>query len=232
MAKPKNFWWMVKPNFGDVLTPHILEHFGIPFRRVGHAGAANAICIGSIARFARPGMHVYGSGFISEADPVQRRAVWHWVRGPYSRAKVIRAGGSCPEFYGDPAMLLPLIWGPSEPVHDVGIVPHYVDYDDCKRRFPGLPVIRLQTSDCREVVRQITSCRRIISSSLHGIIAAHAYGIPAAWVPFSDRLVGDGIKFRDHYASLGLEAKPSTIDNPDFQVGGLDLQPLIEAIRQ
>ena len=228
----KRFWWPIKPNFGDVLTPYILRHFRIPHTRVPNPASANALCIGSIAKFAKAGTHVYGSGFMSQNDPVAAKAVWHWVRGPYSRQKVLKAGGSCPELYGDPAMLLPLLWEPSEKIHEVGIVPHYVDFQDCRKMFPDLPVIDLVTHDCKEVVRQITSCKKIISSSLHGIIAAHAYGIPAAWVPFSDRLNGDGIKFRDHYASVGLEAKASTISNPDFQVGSLDIEPLVKAIKQ
>jgi len=79
-----------------------------------------------------------------------------------------------------------------------------------------LPVINLLDADPANVIGQITQCEKIISSSLHGIIAAHAYGIPAAWVKFSDKLAGDDTKFHDHYESLGLLAKLSCIDDPRF----------------
>lgn len=213
------FWWFhAENNYGDVLTPHILKHFGVD-ARWHHRDKANAIMVGSIAKWARPGMHVFGSGFIRQADIACKSATYHWVRGPLSRAKILAAGGLCHEKYGDPAMLLPDLWAPSEKKHEVGIVPHHVDYAEVVKT--GLHVIDL-TQPAEQVTAQITECRTIISSSLHGIIAAHAYGIPAAWVKFSDRLHGDGLKFRDHYASLGLEAKLSTLDDPEFQVGNLD----------
>ena len=230
LAKMKRFYWFDKPNYGDILTPFILDALGVKFRREQKRERANAICIGSIAKLARPGMAVYGSGFMRKTDRAERRADWRWVRGPYSRDIVMKYGGHVPEIYGDPAMMLPLVWSEAGKVHDVGIVPHYVDYEQCKAMFPDLPVIDLVSRNAKEVTKQITECRTIISSSLHGIIAAHAYGIPAAWVPFSDKLNGDGIKFRDHYASIGLDAIPSTFDNPEFSVGSLDVEPLIRAI--
>jgi hypothetical protein len=55
------------------------------------------------------------------------------------------------------------------------------------------------------VIDAIASCRAILSSSLHGIIAAHAYGVPATWVKPSDRPKGDGFKFLDYWASMGRD---------------------------
>jgi len=45
----------------------------------------------------------------------------------------------------------------------------------------------------------------VISSSLHGLIIAHAYNIPAIWVRLGNRLYGDNIKFRDYLLSVGIE---------------------------
>jgi hypothetical protein len=220
-----NVFWFRRPcpgNFGDILTPLILAHYGY---QVNHAmqEQADYMSIGSIAKLARKGITVLGSGAMTSGVKLDPEANWRWVRGPRTRDLVIRNGGQCPEIYGDPAMLLPRIVAPAtEKKHSVGIVPHYIDYEDVKAQYPDLPVINILNSDPTEVVREITSCEKIISSSLHGIVAAHAYGIPAAWVEFSDRLSGDGTKFHDHYESLGLGAVVSTVVSPVFTSAKFD----------
>jgi hypothetical protein len=225
------FWWVGTPrpgNFGDVLTPKILEYFNIPYER---SEDFDAICIGSIAKYAKSSTIVLGSGIISARDNVPATADWRFVRGPHTRNRVLACGGYCPEIYGDPALLLPLLCEESEKKYKVGIVPHYVDYDDVVSFNPDYKVIDLLTNDPIKTAKEITECETIISSSLHGIIAAHAYGIPAAWVKFSNKLKGDDIKFDDHYQSIGLTAELSTIHNPKFTTGSINLTPIIDIFK-
>lgn len=207
------FWFKQENNYGDVLTPYICRKLKVTCIWSPRP-SATAIMVGSIANKARPGMHVFGSGFIRRNDLICRNAIYHWVRGPISRQMVLNAGGKAPEIYGDAALLMPEFVRPSEKVHDVGYIPHHVDYADLKQELK----IDLTKGSIESITREITKYRRIISSSLHGIIVAHAYGIPAAWVKLSDKLTGDGMKFHDHYQSVGLKAQLSTIDNPIFQV--------------
>jgi len=211
-------WWSKSPepgNFGDLLTPYILDHFLIPYEYVRQPRRSNILCVGSTAKFANDRTMVLGTGTMRESDVLNPRADWRFVRGPYTRDIVLRDGGDCPEIYGDPALLLPLLQPPPETkTHDIGVVPHYVDYKYVKGRYDN--VIDVLNKDPLEVARQIASCRKIVSSSLHGIIAAHAYGIPAAWVEFSDLLAGDGIKFAVHFASVGSELIKSSESNTAF----------------
>mgnify|MGYP001769832243 CR=1 FL=1 len=53
------------------------------------------------------------------------------------------------------------------------------------------------------VIDKILSCRHIVSSSLHGIITANAYGIPVRWIQFDTNVFGDNTKYYDHFASIG-----------------------------
>lgn len=206
-------WWARSPapgNFGDILTPFILNYFGVGCE-YQHIRTAEALCIGSIARFARDGVKVIGSGVIDSSDKLNPNAEYLFVRGPITGRMVREAGGHCPDIYGDPAMLLPKVFKrDTDPHKAVGIVAHYVD----------LPLVESPINPLRSpirVLRDIWACDKIISSSLHGIIAAHAYGIPAAWVKFSDKLHGDDVKFHDYAQSVGLSQMPlSTIGKPVF----------------
>ena len=148
-----------------------------------------------------------------------------------SRDAVLAAGGECPEVYGDAAVLLPEIYNPDvEKTADVGIIPHVLQHaairanlDRCDNA-SGVKVISLfaGTFDQIEaVIREIKSCREIITTSLHGLIVAHAYGIPAQ----SARLVQSGraedsFKMRDYKASIGLSdaalAIPEAFDDLEW----------------
>jgi hypothetical protein len=55
------------------------------------------------------------------------------------------------------------------------------------------------------VVEAITACHAILSSSLHGLIVAEAYGVPAAWMTITDKVKGGGFKFCDYYLATGRE---------------------------
>lgn len=228
-SKFKVWWVNSTPNFGDILTPIILDYFNIPWERSSYENS-NLISIGSIAKLAKTNTIVLGSGLIGRHENLCPTADWKFVRGPFTRDRVLACGGECPEIYGDPAMLLPLICDESKKEFDVGIVPHYVDQKHVRDTYPGYKIIDVKNLNPLETAKEITKCRKIISSSLHGIICAHAYNIPAAWVPFSNKLKGDGIKFRDHYASMGLICELSTIENPIFTVGNFKNLKKIKSI--
>jgi len=222
-------WWYghrgdaTPNNYGDALTPAMFRAWGIPFE---YSNDFDTIGIGSIAKVARPGTRVLGSGIMSRKDGCDPRAEWLWVRGPHTRAKVIHCGGTCPEVYGDMAMLLPLLVDESAKRYDVGIVPHVRQLALARELYPQHRIIDLRTEDAFRTVREITECGTILSSSLHGIITAHAYGIPAAHIDLGIHIKGDGVKFEDHYDAIGLQHVLSTVEEPVFSSGQVDLQTL------
>lgn len=222
------YWSNSKFNFGDILTPHILDYFTINYKMVSDPINADAMCIGSIIRRATNNMIVLGSGTINSKHQLNSQADYRFVRGPLTRKHILDSGGKCPEIYGDPALLLPLFCPEETKEFDIGITPHYVDFNLVKEKYPKYKIIQLENKNPLEVAREISKCKKIISSSLHGIIAAHAYGIPAAWTKFSNNVKGDDIKFKDYYASINLDAVISTVENPNFSLGTLDLTPIKE----
>ena len=227
MVMKKFVWWSKPQNFGDVLTPFLLDHFNIKYKRA-LPEEADHICIGSTARLATPGMTVLGSGRIRKEEKADPKCNWRFVRGPLTRENVLAHGGSCPDIYGDPALLLPMFCPESKKEYKIGFVPHYQDYERCKYLSSDYHLINVVNNNPLEVAREISKCEYILSSSLHGIIAAHAYGIPAAHIVFS-KLHGDGTKFLDYYQSVGLEMETSTRIKPKYSCPDtLNLQPIVE----
>jgi len=171
-----------------MLTPVVLD--GLGYRcEWAEQRDAELLAIGSIIQHATARHTVWGSGAIRATDRLSADATYLAVRGPLTRNMVLEAGGTCQEVYGDPALLLPRFHcEPVRQTHRLGIVPHYVDEAQVRKHYPDTPIISPLRHDPLEVVDEIRSCRKIVSSSLHGLVVAHAYGIPAAWVEFSDRL--------------------------------------------
>ena len=52
------------------------------------------------------------------------------------------------------------------------------------------------------VVREIASCAAVLSTSLHGLIVADAYDIPAAWATLAPDLMGGTFKFHDYESNV------------------------------
>lgn len=166
------------------------------------------------------------------------------VRGPYTRKRFMELGYPCPEVYGDPAILLPRVYQPprSGTVHELGIIPHYVDFPQVSAWYANDPRIKVidVTHPVDQVINQITSCARTVSSSLHGVIVSHAYQIPSRWARFSDGVLGDGVKFLDYFASGGVDRvspidirSKTNIEQLNDQVAEApmpDLLPLLEPL--
>ena len=50
----------------------------------------------------------------------------------------------------------------------------------------------------RRTVREIAACRVVVTTSLHGLVTADAFGIPAVWTTLDPPLGGGDFKFRDY----------------------------------
>lgn len=203
--------WCLGRNWGDALSPVLVAL--ISGKAVVHLEGLHHdrfLAIGSILGGSNERAEVWGSGFIREDEPlVGRPRAVHAVRGPLSRESLRKQGVECPEVYGDPALLLPRFYSPVvSKRYAVGIIPHYIDkghpWLDQQRHEPQVLILDIE-SGIEEFVRAVKSCDVILSSSLHGIICADAYGVPNAWVKFSDNVVGGSFKFRDYRLSIGAE---------------------------
>lgn len=207
------YWWDDAKhggNFGDAVSPKIVKALsGKKIDKVKAGDEPRLLACGSIIKWARKGDHLWGTGHAKIEHETAQGVEVHAVRGPLTRAALQAKGVECPEVFGDPALLLPLLYGPRklERSYKFGIVPHYVDHQRAKvvlnDQLKRDDVLLIDVMGGPEnVIDQIHACDFIASSSLHGIVAAEAYGVPALWVEFSDSVAGGGMKFRDYYLSL------------------------------
>ena len=206
---------IIAVNWGDKLNPYfgkllskrevvhrndVIPYIGMP---IYFAVGSN---LGTATRHA--GSVVWGSGFVSSNTPIEGRPDrLHAVRGWLSAERLHKHGIEPPEVVGDPALLLPLFYRPRPPQrrYELGVIPHcleqYEPFALEARRWPDTTVIDI-TGEIDTVIDQIAACDRIVSTSLHGIICADAYGVPAIWLHSSDKVGTDGFKFRDYFSSV------------------------------
>jgi pyruvyltransferase len=205
-----------KLNFGDAINPYLFEN--ITSKPV--ASAHNIFnlfqrpvyyFIGSILNnLNNKNAIICGSGFISaDATITKKPKSVIAVRGPLSREIFLKHGISCPEVYCDPALLLPYFIKQQKQIKncDIGIIAHYADkkvLQDTTINSSGMSFKFIDIESEKEnFIEEVCSCKCILSSSLHGIIVAHAYGISTVWIKLSNNLIGGDFKFNDYAFSTG-----------------------------
>jgi hypothetical protein len=196
-------------NAGDIFSSMVVAHIcNDRVRSIGEApfNGPNLIAAGSILHWADTNSVVWGTGLLW--DDIELKAapkVVLSVRGAYTWESLARRGITSPPLFGDPGVFAPDIFPKARTVNEVGIVPHYVDVSEelvLRAHDYGAEILDVR-SPLDDFLRRLSACRKIISSSLHGLIFAHAYGIPAVWVKLSSKVIGDGYKFFDYYSSIG-----------------------------
>lgn len=172
-------------NFGDELSPvlvaAILRHKYPDARWTLQRKQRNMLAIGSILHFAKNSDVIWGTGIngkIAEDSYGFSTLDVRSVRGPRTWQFLLEKGIASPKIFGDPALLAPkFLKRPTVngKVSDFIVIPHYHDL----KAFEGVDNLVSPLQPLRVVLHSILSSRKVISSSLHGVILAEAYGIPA-----------------------------------------------------
>lgn len=212
-------------NFGDMLGPllthRILESHGLSSRTPDED--VRLMTIGSIMHLSQPGDIVWGTGVNGKtsstgaAPDVDVRA----VRGPLTREALTSAGTVVPEVYGDPGLLWGLFWPLSfyrakkgRRVVSVSVVPNFHEWS----RYRGTQNAINPRLPPHEVIGQIAQSSLIVGSSLHGIVIAESFGIPARLVqPRTE----PAFKYQDYYAGTGRPSfTPAKSVSEAIRMGG------------
>ena len=124
------------------------------------------------------------------------------TRGPVTRAILGEQNAVGPAAFGDPVWALPRFYNPKiEKKYDLGVIVHLADLVDrslttgpkpemvryaVPEEFEGRVKIITTVTDVsieamKDRIDEILSCRRLVSTSLHGLVFAESYGIPCLY---------------------------------------------------
>jgi len=208
-------WFAGRKNFGDLITPLLLNYFG--FETINAPiDSAEVLVVGSLLNAVSENYDgtILGSGLMHECPRNLKKARILALRGALTR-DVVNASKDVP--LGDPALLVSRYFkkGYSKE-YVLGIVPHHVDKHDerinmISSRYKDDVKIIDVGRDPLEVIADIEKCQHILSSSLHGVVVADSLKIPSGWLLLSDKVYGKGFKFHDHASALHMKILPNEI---------------------
>lgn len=199
------YWW--KPNwctdnFGDELSRIVVKKLSGKNVERSKGSQKKLLAIGSILHFANSGDVIWGAGIngkISLSSHKFKHLDVRCVRGPLTRKYLMTKGIFCPKIYGDPALLLPRLYPElkRKPQIPFIVIPNLNEIDAYK----NVPNLVLPNQDPFIVIKEILKAKLVISSSLHGLIVAEAFGIPAQLIRIKPK--ESIFKYADYYMGTG-----------------------------
>lgn len=227
----EHFYWQSSRgvNFGDYLSSVVVQRMlarreflideEVPRRR-------RLLAVGSVLHFANDHDTIWGSGVNGKVADDQHRfrsLDVRAVRGPLTRRYLTGRGIAVPEIYGDPALLLPTLMPTrfrrdAATAQGIGVVPNLHDLP----LVAGEPGLISPLQGWSVVIDRILRSEFIISSSLHGIIIADAFRIPARLVRLSE--TEPMFKYEDYALGAGREGIVAARSIPEaMEMGPMDL---------
>lgn len=232
------YWWQRLdgcPNVGDELARVVVESMlrlqDIPPLRGGVVRVPRVFSIGSVLHFARNNDCIWGSGVNGKVTPslhTFRALDVRAVRGPrtadFLRSRAIRV----PDVFGDPGLLAPLFYPwkyvpPAAP--NIICVPHMNNSAVQLQELAGKGVhICSPLQKPAAFIKALLTASKVVSMSLHGIVLAEAFGIPAVWVSGTGEA---DFKYLDYYEGTGrFDVRPALNLSEAIEAEGAQLPDL------
>lgn len=239
--KKNVFWWEPKDgshNAGDHLGKVIVQSVlsTRDFEIFGKRSSRNTLfSIGSVMHFAKNGDCIWGTGINGKIDKSKlkfKSLDVRAVRGPNTRDFLKKEKGIiAPEVFGDPGLLLPLFYSKElltddQLKKDFIVIPHMNEDFNLYAKYKQN--ICSPNQGAIGFTKEIVNSKFVISSSLHGVILAEAYGIPAVFLSANS---GESqFKYDDYYFGTGRNtyARAVTVEEAfDLRTDAiLDLQSI------
>ncbi len=196
-------------SLGEVIIRFLLSQKGIDIN--AHCDKTSHLyCVGTNIHGAYQDATIWGSGIYPPQTKAEfflqklsrRKLDVRAVRGPLTKQVLEKYGHKCPTVFGDPAILMPMIYSPKmEKRYDYIVIPQFIKEKEFRENHPNERMLSMNTDDYKFVIDEIVSSGIVYTSSLHGIILAESYGVPAVF--FRGLPKYKDFKYYDYYYSTG-----------------------------
>lgn len=242
------FYWKEDKffNFGDhlsrILVERIVNGSMRCYTKKNKDQEKKLLAVGSILYFANDGDVVWGSGVNGKTFDKKyygfKKLDVRAVRGPITRQFLMENFNiDVPEVYGDPALLFPYFFPEfkrkKKPSLEYLIVPHYTDAQYFPKSEYKNVIYTMEPWD--KIIDKILDTKFVVSSSLHAIVIAEAFGIPARVLRITDSPHNNILKYQDYYLGTNRPSfQYATSVEQALKMGGeppirCDLKKLYEA---
>lgn len=243
----KAYWWDGKPNFGDLIGPWLISEItGKTIINIKNQKISYPIfTVGSIIEHIDIKYSkniIWGSGLIQPLSSnwfikrkLKKASIGKIcaVRGKLTKNQLqSKLDWNVPNIFGDPALLLPDYYQPNitlkvkKPI----ICPHFEHKLFFENRIDKAIFDIIDVGENpKTVVDQIVNSSCCLSTSLHGIIVAQAYGVPWIWLRICDKdLLGKDFKFYDFFSVM----KERDIPVCELKIADISLSNLLKISKQ
>ena len=235
------YWCEARRDFGGALCPWLISMIaGTEVRNIyGDSSARSGVAsIGSsLNLLVNKNLTVWGSGVtanFTEDDKLNfskyRPEAIRAVRGKLTEKMLSSLGIDVPAIFGDPALLLSRFYNPRINSGGIVICPELRHQEAFCRKEQG----RHQVIDTRkspaDVVSEIANATCCISTSLHGLVVAQAYGVPWVWLHIVDLPDAEDLSFEDFFTVLDRE-QVVKFDVASSEIASLNYGKLADSAR-
>jgi len=226
-------------NFGDLIGPMVVKKL-LSNNEIENTKnqERRLLTVGSIIHFAQNYDTLWGSGVIGN-EPIESYKFQDLdiraVRGPNTHDFLQKNFDlTVPNVYGDPAILVPFLFpeikkeASQKASFELTIIPHFHDYQKLKNN----PNVLSPRDKLPKVLDRIARSEFVVASSLHAVILAESFGVPAQLFQSSTEHY---FKYEDYYLATGRESFRMARDYREaIKFGGespmlFDSKPLLDS---
>ncbi|ORY13775.1 hypothetical protein LY90DRAFT_518137 [Neocallimastix californiae] len=229
MYEPGIKYWHGKPNAGDYFAIYLANKLKIN-ERSSLAIMGNILSVNLI----KDTKYFWGCSSTNGKDPLIKDVNRYYAVGGNKTLNILRKFGDISNIViCNPALLASFLYKPTvHKKYKICILSHWQDYELLKDYASNeINIIHMQTTDIELILDKINECQFSISTSLHGLVFSHSYGIKSIKLNLNDRKNKAAFKYEDYYSSINKKFKQINSEELNMIINSDEkLQQLKESI--